>query len=80
MVELHLHLFIRFHGAVLSLLRQRNVDLLSLPYPKIFRDDYNLRNSSLCSFIHISVTSSLLGQNNLLGAFLKHSLSIMFHP
>jgi hypothetical protein len=42
----------------------------------IFRDEYKLWSSSLCSLLHSSVTSSLLGPDILLRSLFSNSLSL----
>jgi hypothetical protein len=45
---------------------------------KIFCEQYRSLSSSLCSFVHSRVTSSLLGSNILLSTLLSNALSLHF--
>ena len=49
--------------------------LLYLTTWKILVEDYRSLSSSLCSFLHSPVTSSLLGPNSLLNSLLPNTLS-----
>jgi hypothetical protein len=50
--------------------------LLDLITRKILGEDYRALSSSLCSFLHSILTSSLLGPNNLLSTLLPNSLNL----
>jgi hypothetical protein len=42
----------------------------------VFGEEHKLWSSSLCSFLHLSVTSSLLGQNILLSILFSNTLNL----
>jgi len=46
----------------------------------ILGEEYRSLSSSLCSFLHSPVTSSLLGPNILLNTLFSHTLSLRFSP
>ena len=52
--------------------------LLDLITRTIFGEDYRSLSSSLCSFLHSPVTSSLLGPNILLTTLFSNTLSLRF--
>ena len=46
----------------------------------ILGEEYRSLSSSLCSFLHFPLTSSLLGPNILLSTLFSNTLSLPFHP
>jgi len=55
-----------------------NLILLDLITQAILGEEYRSLSSSLCSFLHSRVTSSLLGPNILLNTLFSNTLSVCF--